>query len=67
MELNAVSARLVELTRGNTSATGADLLQTLAAETGMEVRAISEFGAQQLAQLFECAVLGPAADGADRE
>jgi hypothetical protein len=61
MELNAVSARLVELTRDNTSASGEALLRTLAGETGVAVATMLEFGARQLTELFECSVLGPAA------
>jgi hypothetical protein len=58
MELNAVTARLVEMTRDNNVATGAGLLDKLAAETGMESQALLAFGAQLLAQLLECGVLG---------
>lgn len=63
MELNAVCARLVELTRDNTSATGAQLLGILAGEVGTEPAALLEFGAGQLRELFECAVLGPVVAG----
>ncbi|MDH5171438.1 MAG: putative DNA-binding domain-containing protein [Gammaproteobacteria bacterium] len=63
MELNAVTARLVELTRDNTTATGRQLLETLAAEGGMDLPTLLEFGAPQLAGLVECAVLGPAPAG----
>ncbi|MCB1698879.1 MAG: putative DNA-binding domain-containing protein [Halioglobus sp.] len=65
MELNAVSARLVELTRGNTTATGARLLQDLAAETGMPAPDLLEFGAAQLTELVACAVLGLLPDAPD--
>ena len=58
MELNAVTARLVELTRDNSEATGAGLLATLAAETGVESRSLQAFGSQLLTQLLECGVLG---------
>lgn len=58
MELNAVSARLVELTRENSSASGEELLGTLAEETGMDKPALVEFGSQQLRELLDCAVLG---------
>tara|TARA_R110001592_G_scaffold337300_1_gene623602 strand:+ start:221132 stop:221875 length:744 start_codon:yes stop_codon:yes gene_type:complete len=58
MELNAVSARLVELTRDNVSATGEELLGTLAREAGMDKSGLMEFGAQQLRELLDCAVLG---------
>ena len=61
MELNAVSARLVELTRDNTTATGARLLQDLAAETGMPAPDLLEFGAAQLTELVACCRAGPAA------
>lgn len=58
MELNAVTARLVEMTRDNSVDTGAGLLGTLAAETRMERQALLAFGAQLLAELLECGVLG---------
>jgi hypothetical protein len=58
MELNAVSARLVEITRDNTSANGEKLLSTVAEETGMDKSGLMEFGAQQLRELLDCAVLG---------
>ncbi|MCB1848341.1 MAG: putative DNA-binding domain-containing protein [Halieaceae bacterium] len=58
MELNAVTARLVELTRGNSEATGAGLLATLAAETRLESQSLQTFGSQLLARLLECGVLG---------
>jgi hypothetical protein len=67
MELNAVSARLVELSRDNTTASGAELLRTLAAESGVEEATIFEFGAVQLSELLDCAVLGVAPDGAARD
>lgn len=57
MELNAVSARLVELTRDNASASGGALLGALAQETGMAVADLQDYGAQQLRELLECAVL----------
>ena len=57
MELNAVSARLVELTRDNSSASGEELLDTLAQETGMEASGLRDYGGQQLRELLECAVL----------
>ena len=60
MELNAISARLVELTRDNTAKTGAEILQILAREAGVEESGLLEFGAQQLADLLDCAVLGVA-------
>lgn len=57
MELNAVSARLVEMTRDNEDASGRVLLHTLAGEMAMEADAMLEFGTQQLASLLECGVL----------
>jgi hypothetical protein len=59
MELNAVTARLVELTRDNGEATGEQLLRTLAGETGMAARALLETGADQLRELLDCSVLTP--------
>jgi hypothetical protein len=58
MELNAVSARLVELTRENSSASGEELLSTLASETGMEKSGLMAFGVEQLRELLDLAVLG---------
>ncbi|MEM8561215.1 MAG: putative DNA-binding domain-containing protein [Pseudomonadota bacterium] len=58
MELNAATARLVELTRDNISADGRSLLQTLASETGMDESAVLSFGADQLRQLVDADVLG---------
>ena len=58
MELNAASARLVELTRDNSTATGATLLKLLAAESGMDAGRIMDFGAAQLAEFAECSILG---------
>ncbi len=57
MELNAVTARLVEMTRDNSITTGAGLLDILAAEAGMESRELLAFGSQLLAELLECGVL----------
>ena len=48
MELNAATARLLELVRDNERATGAGLLDLLARELGMEAGALHGFGAQQL-------------------
>lgn len=58
MAVNAFTARLVELTRDNTSATGRDLLETLAAESGMVLADLLEAGAGQLEELYEASVLG---------
>ncbi|MBP6682080.1 MAG: DUF2063 domain-containing protein, partial [Halioglobus sp.] len=63
MELNPMSARLVELTRDNSSATVRDLLATLAAESGLALPTVLESGTQQIADLLECGVLGPAPAG----
>jgi hypothetical protein len=59
MELNPMSARLVELTRDNSSATVGNLLATLAAESGLALTTVLESGTQQVAELLQCGVLGP--------
>ena len=51
MELNPATARLVELLRGNTDATGAMLLSHLAQELGMSEEAVTGFGGELLCQL----------------
>jgi uncharacterized protein len=58
MELNAATARLLELTRGNTRATSVDLLQALAGELGMSADALLDFGIGQLEQFVQLAVVG---------
>ncbi|MEM8660588.1 MAG: putative DNA-binding domain-containing protein [Pseudomonadota bacterium] len=58
MELNAATSRLVEMTRDNIAANGKSLLLTLAAETGMDKAAVLNFGAKQLQELVDAAVLG---------
>lgn len=63
MELNAVTARLVEMTRDNTVASGAELLDTLAAETQMDSQSLQAFGARLLAELLECGVLAALSSG----
>lgn len=60
MELNALTARLLELTRDNVTASGAALLDTLAGEAGMVAGELQGFGAELLADLLERAVLMPA-------
>lgn len=60
MELNALTARLLELTRDNVTASGAALLDTLAGEAGMVAGELQGFGAELLADLLERAVLVPA-------
>lgn len=57
MELNAVTARLVELTRENTTATGESLLRTLSGESGIATQIMLETGAEQLAGLIHSGVL----------
>ena len=59
MELNPMSARLVELTRDNSSATVRDLLAALATESGLALPAVLASGSQQVSELLECGVLGP--------
>jgi len=63
MELNPMSARLVELTRENSTATARELLVSLAQESGVALPTLLEFGAQQIAELLDCAVLGTAPAG----
>ncbi|MEM1153409.1 MAG: putative DNA-binding domain-containing protein [Pseudomonadota bacterium] len=58
MELNPATARLVELTRDNIAADGKSLLLTLAAETGIDEATALNFGADQLRELVDAAVLG---------
>jgi hypothetical protein len=57
MELNAATARLLELIRDNEQATVVAVLQALAGELGMEPTALQEFGAGQLAQFVEKSVV----------
>ena len=57
MELNAATARLLELVRDNIGATGSELLQQLAAELGMTQDSMLSFGAEQLAQLVALSVV----------
>jgi len=57
MELNAATARLLELTRGNTGATSRDLLATLAKELGMPLEGLLDFGGGQLEELIDLAVV----------
>jgi hypothetical protein len=65
MVLNAFTARLVELTRDNTTATGRELLKTLADESGMALSGLLDAGAGQLEELYEVGVLGPPAGSAE--
>jgi hypothetical protein len=66
MALNAFTARLVELTRDNSSASGRDLLETLATESGMALADLLEAGAGQLQELYQASVLGTPADAGAR-
>ena len=51
MELNPATARLLELLKGNTDASGAMLLSHLAQELGMSEEAVTGFGSDLLNQL----------------
>ena len=51
MELNPASARLLELVRDNTGATGASLLTQLSEELGMPNETVAGFGGELLSQL----------------
>ena len=53
IELNAASARLLELVRDNEGRSGEELLRQLAAELGMDTAAILGFGEEQLAQFAQ--------------
>lgn len=57
MELNAATARLLELTRDNTAVTARELLTTLAGELGAGGEAMLEFGTRQLLDLIEVSIL----------
>jgi len=57
MEVNAATARLLELVRENETATAAELLEGLAAELGMADDAMLDFGAGQLVQLCDQAIV----------
>lgn len=61
MELNAATARLLELFRGNPGLTVGDLLCRLAAELGRAEQPVLEFGVGQVEQLLEQSILVPAA------
>ena len=60
MELNAVTARLVELTRDNVGATARELLNQLAVESGVDAEPLLEYGTGQLQDLLERGVLAVA-------
>lgn len=57
IELNAATARLLELVRENSHASGAQLLAELADELGMEKTAITSFGQELLNQFMELSIL----------
>jgi len=57
MELNAATARLVELIRENSTATAGELLVDLAVELGLAEESMLAFGGEQLEQLFEQSVV----------
>ena len=57
MELNAATARLVELIRDNSTATAGELLVELAVELGMAEDSMLAFGGEQLEQLFKQSVV----------
>ena len=57
MELNAASARLLELCREAESKTGDDLLIQLAGELNLDDEAVRGFGGEQLAQFIELGVI----------
>jgi hypothetical protein len=57
MELNAATARLLELVRDNEHADGARILATLARELGMDEAAVLDFGASQLLEFIRNSVV----------
>jgi hypothetical protein len=57
MELNAATARLVELIRDNSTATAGELLVDLAVESGVAEESMLAFGGEQLEQLIEQSVV----------
>jgi uncharacterized protein len=60
MEINAATARLLELVRENQSSTGAELLVKLAAELQMPSAEIMNFGADLLMQFSQLSIISPA-------
>ncbi len=59
MELNAATARLLELAReADGGATGTELLQQLATELGLDFAGIAGFGAEQLRQFAALGLIG---------
>ena len=61
MELNAATARLLELFRDNREASVGTLLGQLAGELGLEEQTVLEFGAGQVEKLVEQSILVPVA------
>lgn len=59
IELNAATARLLELTRDNDSTTSMEILADLAGEMQLPLEQIQEFGLQQLGQMLQLGVLLP--------
>ncbi len=57
MELNAATARLVEVIRDNSTATTRELLEHLAGESGMAAESVLAFGSEQLEQLLAQSVV----------
>lgn len=57
MELNATTARLLELLRDNASQTAGAVLRRLAAEAGIAEEVVLGFGAGQLRELIELSVV----------
>ena len=57
MELNAATARLLELVRDNTGSSGSDLLRGLAGELNIAEDSALAFGSDQLRQLLEQSVV----------
>ena len=59
MELNSATARLLDLLRDNTSATGSEILSQLAGELKMSTEAVLGFGSELLAELAQQSIIGP--------
>ena len=57
MELNAATARLLELMRGNSDCTGTQLLEQLASELNMPAENVLGFGTDLLRELVELSVI----------
>ncbi len=59
MELNSATARLLELLRDNTDATGTEILSQLAGELSMPTEVVLDFGSELLADLAKQSIIGP--------